>query len=324
MLLNDTDTKLLDLLQLSFPLTVQPYADIASRLGLSEGEVIAAIRRLKQDGIIRLIAPVFDTKCLGYKTTLAALKVSQDNMEKAAGIIQNHQGISHGYERDNDFNLWITLATTGDIKAELVNLAELTGAEQYFSMPAVKLFKLRALFIMGTDSEKKNSGNHNHMNYQQECNISPEDRMIINEIQQDLPLVSHPFAQMSARLGLGENEFILHCTSLLQRRIMRRFGAALNHHKAGFTANAMTCWIVPAEKVDTIGKKLALLPQVSHCYERETNPLWQYNIFAMIHGHIREECRKTAESISSETGITDCLMLFSTREIKKARIKYPV
>jgi len=323
MIIKDSDKKLVDLLQLSFPLTVQPYADIGSRLGIGEEGVIATIKRLKQEGIIRLIGPVFNARCLGYKTTLAAMKVSRSNMEKAAGVIQNHRGISHGYERDNYFNLWITLATAGDIEAELARLAELIGAEQYFSLPAVKLFKLRALFIMGADSKEKNSVN-NFIGYKQQVSLSPKDRLIINEIQQDLPLVSHPFAQMSAKTGLGENEFISRCVSLLQRGIMRRFGAALNHRKAGFTANAMTCWIVPADKVDTIGEKLSLQSQVSHCYKRKTNPLWQYNLFAMIHGHSQEECREVAEKVSLESGLNNYVMLFSTREIKKTRILYPL
>jgi len=324
MILNDSGKKLVDLLQSSFPLTMQPYADIGSKLGISEEEVIAIINRLKQEDIIRRIGPIFNAKRLGYKTTLAAMRVNESNIEKATRIIQEHRGISHGYERDNYLNLWITLAAAGDIEAELAKLAELIGAEKYFSLPAVKLFKLRPLFIMGADSKERNSGNQNHIDYQQEGRLSPEDRMIINEIQQDLPLVSHPFAQMSVKLELDESEFLSRCISLLQRSIMRRFGAALNHRKAGFTANAMTCWSTPADKVDAIGKKLSLQPQVSHCYERKTNPLWQYNLFAMIHGHGKEECRKVAEKVSLESGLNNYVMLFSTREIKKTRIKYPV
>jgi len=323
MVMNDSDKKLVDLLQLSFPLTAQPYADIGLELGVCEEEVIAAIDRLKQEGIIRLIAPVFNNKSLGYKTTLAALKVNDNNIEKAAKVIQNHDGISHGYERDNNFNLWITLATTGDIETELAELAELTEAEQYFSLPAVKLFKLRALFIMGAGNEEKNSAN-DAMAYKQQGSLLPKDRLVINAVQKDLPLVNRPFAQIADAACLEEDEFLEICNSLLQRRIMRRFGAALNHRKAGFTANAMTCWIAPADNVDVIGKKLALLPQVSHCYERKTNPLWRYNLFAMIHGRSRKECREAAEKISSESGITDCVILFSTREIKKTRVKYTV
>jgi len=323
MVMNDSDKKLADLLQMSFPLTAQPYADIGLKLGVSEEEVISAIKRLKQEGVIRLIAPVFNNKFLGYKTTLAALKVNDNNMEKAALFIRGHEGISHAYERDNSFNLWITLATAGDIDEELAKLAELTEAEQYFSLPAVRLFKLRALFIMGAGNEEENSAN-DAIAYNQKVSLSSKDRLVINAVQKDLPLISHPFAQIADAAGLEEDGFLEICNSLMRRGIMRRFGAALNHRKAGFTANAMTCWIAPADKVDAIGKKLALLSQVSHCYERKTNPLWQYNLFAMIHGHSKKECRETADGISSESGIADCVMLFSTREINKTRVKYLV
>jgi DNA-binding Lrp family transcriptional regulator len=129
---------------------------------------------------------------------------------------------------------------------------------------------------------------------------------------------------MSARVGLDENGFLSHCASLLRRGIMRRFGAALNHRRAGFVANALTCWAAPADKLDSLGERLALQPQVSHCYQRKANPLWQYNLFAMIHGQTGEECREVAQSISSETGIKDYVLLFSTREIKKTRVKYLV
>jgi len=323
MILNNTDAELLDLLQLSFPLTVQPYADIALSLGVSEQEVISSIKKLKQEGLIRLIAPVFNAKRLGYNTTLAALNVSLDNMKKADGIIQSHKGISHAYERDNNFNLWITLATTEDIDRELEKLAGAVGAEQYFSLPSLKMFKLRAFFIVGNGRDN-NGGIDNPADYKGRSFLSPEDRLVINTVQQDLPLVSHPFEQMSIAAGLDEISFISYCNSLLQRKIMRRFGAALNHRKAGFTSNTMTCWQVSTDNVYDIGKKLSLLPQVSHCYERKSNPLWQYNLFTMIHGHSEAKCRETAEGISSETGITDYVMLFSTREIKKKRIKYPV
>jgi DNA-binding Lrp family transcriptional regulator len=105
---------------------------------------------------------------------------------------------------------------------------------------------------------------------------------------------------------------------------MRRFGAAVNHRKAGFAANAMTCWAAPPEKVVAAGQKLASWREVSHCYERKTNPLWRYNLFAMIHAHTEEACREIAAKVSAQTGLTDYVMLFSTREFKKTRVKYLV
>ena len=86
----------------------------------------------------------------------------------------------------------------------------------------------------------------------------------------------------------------------------------------------MTCWVVPPEKVDAAGQELASLAEVSHCYERKTNPLWTYNLFAMIHGDSLEACQDIANDISRRIGLTDCILLLSTKEFKKTRVKYLV
>ena len=98
----------------------------------------------------------------------------------------------------------------------------------------------------------------------------------------------------------------------------------INHRRVGFKANAMTCWVAPPEKVEAAGQKLASLREVTHCYERKTNPFWQYNLFAMIHGHSRKECLEVANKVSTETGLINRVLLFSTKEFKKVRIKYLV
>ena len=103
---------------------------------------------------------------------------------------------------------------------------------------------------------------------------------------------------------------------------MRRYGASIEHLNVGFTANAMTCWVAPAEVVEAAGRKVAALGEVSHCYERKTDPLWPYNLFAMTHGHTREVCQAIADKISRETGLDEYVLLFSIREIKKVRVRY--
>ena len=127
---------------------------------------------------------------------------------------------------------------------------------------------------------------------------------------------------MAASLSMDVEQFLAQCRSLQQRGIIRRFGAAINHNRVGFKANAMTCWVVPPDMVDIAGQKLASLREVSHCYERKTSSLWRYNLFAMIHGHTREDCQNIASNISREIGLTDYVLLFSTKEFKKTRSKY--
>ena len=125
---------------------------------------------------------------------------------------------------------------------------------------------------------------------------------------------------------MDTDKFLSHCQTLLQRGIMRRFSASINHSKLGFTANAMACWNMPSDIIEAAGEKIARFPEVSHCYVRQTSPLWPYNLFAMMHATSRKTCQAIADRVRSETGLSkyNLVLLFSTREIKKTRVRYTV
>ncbi|TET41826.1 MAG: Lrp/AsnC family transcriptional regulator [Dehalococcoidia bacterium] len=325
--LDSIDRKLLNLVQVEFPLTKEPYADLGARLGIGGDEVIHRIEQLKAKGIVRQISPVLDARSLGYQITLVAMRVAEDQLDKAERLITKHTGISHGYERDHYFNLWFTLAIppTADIETELQQLTSPIDVEAIFALPAIKLFKIGAYFDMGEDSQSAaETVTQPDGILPQKVELSQIDRLIINELQQDLPLIPRPFADMLARLGMDVEDFLAQCQSLRQRAVMRRFGAAVNHKRAGFKANGMACWVAPPNMVEVVGQKLASLREVSHCYERKTNLLWRYNLFAIIHGHTREACQEIASKVSGETGLKDYVLLFSTKEFKKVRVKYLV
>jgi DNA-binding Lrp family transcriptional regulator len=312
MKLNRLETGLLDLIQAGFPLSGEPYAELGRRLGISQDEVIEHIKKLEAAGIVREIGPVLDSRRLGYQTTLVAMKVSQDYLEKASQIINEHPGISHGYEREHHFNLWFTLSLPpqADLEAGIQRLATAIGAGAAFSLPVLKQFKIGTHLGGGE--------------LPQPAELSATDRRVINELQNDLPLTPAPFGEMAARLNMDVAEFLARCQSLLQRGVMRRFGASVNHREVGLKANVMACWVVPSEMVDVAAQKLVNLGEVSHCYERKTNSLWRYNLFAMIHSHTREACQEIADRVSRESEFEDYVLLFSSREIKKKRVKYLV
>jgi len=326
MKLDSLDRKLLNLLQAEFPLTGEPYAELGQQTGLDTEEVMQRISRLKEKGIIRMISPVMDPGSLGYRTTLAAMKVAKADLEKAQKVIAGHPGVSHGYEREHRFNVWFTLALppAADIDTELENLSRAAGAEAAFSLPAIKVFKLAAYFAIDDDGQNAPASHRGAVHPAGRVELSSTERLLINALQQDLPLVPAPFTAMAGHAGISVEQFLAGCRALQQRGVIRRFSAMVNHNHIGFTANAMTCWSCPPEITDIAGQKLASLKEVSHCYERETNPLWQYNLFAMIHGRSREACETIADNVSSETGLTDCVVLYSTREFKKTRVKYQV
>jgi len=144
MVLDSIDRKLLNLVQVEFPLTREPYADIGQKLDIDGKEVICRLKRLKAGGIIRQIGPVFDARRLGYQSTLVAMRIGDTDLDKVERIINQHPGVSHGYERDHYFNLWFTLAVSPevDIETELAQLTASFDAEAVFSLPAVKVFKI--------------------------------------------------------------------------------------------------------------------------------------------------------------------------------------
>ena len=317
--------RLLGLLQSGFPMSREPYADLGAKLGIGGDDVVSLIREMKTAGIVRQISPVLDARKLGYQSTLVALMINKGHLTGAERYIAAHPGISHGYQREHAFNIWATLSVPpgADLRAELEDLSSRTGAESIFALAAVRVFKLRTNF--GADEEAGKDS------FIQEDNflpgpvaLSPADRKIINLLQRDLPLCHDPFAPLAADLEMSVPSLLRDCRSLLKRSIIRRYGASINHYNAGFKANAMTCWAVPPGQVDLAGRQMAGLRQVSHCYERETNKLWHYNMFAMVHSQSKVACLRVIEKICGDIDISDYVALFSTREFKKTRVVYRV
>ena len=285
------------------------------------------IERLKTAGIIRQIGPVFDTKRIGYQTTLVGMRVEPAKLPYAAQVIKVHPGVSHGYERGHDFNFWFTLTMPdrAGIESELQGLGTEIEAKAILNLPALRVFKIGAFFDLVGDNWSMPDTNSNCATAShKDSNLSLEDRAVINELQQDLPLTEKPFESMAARLEMDVNDFLNRCQFLKQRGIMRRFSASVRHGSLGFAANAMACWKTPPSMVENAGKKIAMLQEVSHCYERRTDTLWPYNLFAMIHADKKQTCRDIAKKLSREIGLDEYVLLFSTKEFKKVRIKYLV
>jgi DNA-binding Lrp family transcriptional regulator len=320
--LDTLDRRLLNAIQADFPLTEKPYADLGNRLGISADEVLSCLTQLKAEHIVRMIGPVIDARRLGFESSLVAAKVSEDRIEHAEQIISQHPGVSHGYERNHQFNIWFTLAVRqqDDIDAELEKINREIGAEKIISLKSIKVYKIGAYFDMEGDSGAP-APNKSSL-AAKPLQLSQIDKAIINELQQDLPLTSTPFNAIAGRVGLEVGPFLLKCRSLIREGAIRRFSASINHRQAGFSANAMSCWAVPSDRVDGIGGKLAGLKEVSHCYERQTNLDWRYNLFAMVHGHSKENCQEIIDRICKETGLYDSIVLYSTKEFKKQRVKY--
>ncbi|RLJ70843.1 DNA-binding Lrp family transcriptional regulator [Hydrogenivirga caldilitoris] len=313
--------ELLKEIQSNIPIVSRPFKYLGERLGVDEGEVIKAVKSLKEEGIIRQVSPIYDTKAAGYDSSLVAFKVPRDRILEVAKLVNTHPGVSHNYEREHDFNLWFTLAVPPDGEMSLEEtvslLAKLGKVEGYVVLRTLKTYKI------GVKLDYKELTEREEVKIQdrKKTQLTELEKEVIRVSQKDIPLVEAPFAELAKTLGVTEEEFLQTLRVLQNKGVMRRFSAILFHRRAGFRANGMAVWRVPEDRIDQIGIHLASYKSVSHCYWRTTNQHWSYNLFSMIHGKTKEEVLSFVEKVGEEVGIYDRETLFSTREFKKRRVE---
>ena len=315
--------EILSRIQKKFPLVAKPFEAIANELGISEDEVLAILQEEKANNIIRQTSAIFDTKRLGYTSSLVAFKIAPEKIDAAVEIINAHPGISHNYERNHDFNIWFTLAVAPDSKLGLEKtleiLAKATEADDYIMLPTLKLFKISVkLNTTGKDEKKEKVKKVKHT----EIEMTPLYHAVIKRAQYDIAIESEPFKQTIDELGISYERFFTILVELQEAGIMRRFASILNHRKAGFNANAMVVWDVDAENGEAIGESAAAFSAVSHCYLRPKYANWPYNLFTMVHGKTTEETNAIIEEMAGEINAKSHMPLYSSREFKKVRIEY--
>jgi DNA-binding Lrp family transcriptional regulator len=310
-------------MQNAFPMIERPFEAVAQKLGTSEEEVLAIVQKLKDEKIIRQTSAIFDTKRLGYTSSLVAFKVDADKVDTAADIINQHPGVSHNYLRNHDYNIWFTMAVAPDSKLGLEKtieiLKEQTGAQDAITLPTLKMFKISVkMDTTGKRAKKEKVKKLAH----KEIEITPEYIAVIKELQKDITVTKEPYKEAIERLGMSYERFFEIANALKDAGVMRRFATILNHRKAGFGANAMSVWVVPEDEGEKIGREMAEFSAVSHCYLRPSYPNWPYNLFAMVHGKSQEECDSLIEEMAKESGLTEYGKLYSTVEFKKQRLVY--
>jgi len=315
--------EILSRIQKNFPLSPKPFEVIASELGTTQKEVLEILNQQKDAGVIRQTSAIFDTKRLGYKSSLVAFKVDGKDIDETVAFLNTHPGISHNYERNHSFNIWFTIAVAPDSKLGLEKtvalLAQKTGVEEYILLPTLKLFKINVkLNTTGKDATKEKVKKVQHKSIE----LTQLHKDVIMLAQHDIAFVEEPFLEIVQKLNIDYDTFFSILQELQESGVMRRFASILNHRKAGFNANAMVVWDIDEAKGEEIGKNAAAFSAVSHCYLRPKYPNWPYNLFTMVHGKTKEETNTIIEQMAQEIPNKGYMPLYSSREFKKVRIEY--
>lgn len=324
--LSDLATAFLNRYQGGFPLTAaRPFAAMAAALDAREADLLATVRALVADGRLSRFGPIFDASRLGGGQTLAALEVPEARFDEVAAGVNALPGVAHNYRREHRLNMWFVVAapTPGQVSDTLATIKHDTDLRVY-NFPKLHEFYLGLWLAFDADGRvdtvpvpvvaRANTGQV----------LDEVDYRLVNATQSGLPLVKDPLSTLAEAVGLDRGQVVERLQAMHDSGAIRRIGAVPNHYRLGLRGNGMTVWDVPDAVAVELGERVGALSFVSHSYLRPRYPgIWPYNLFAMVHGHGRDEVIEKAAQVA-EILEPYCLandVLFSSEVLKKTGLR---
>ena len=141
------------------------------------------------------------------------------------------------------------------------------------------------------------------------------DRRLLELVNQELPLVAEPFAELGQRLGMSATETIERLRRLKAAGHIRRIGATIAPAGLGWYSTLCACEI-PAESLDAYAATVNALAEVTHNYLREGSPnCW----FTLITPDRATALTKIAE-LESQLGVE--ISEYPARRVFKIRAQF--
>jgi AdoMet-dependent heme synthase len=152
--------------------------------------------------------------------------------------------------------------------------------------------------------------------------VDQTDLLLLDALQDDIPLVSRPFEAIAARLGLPEDEVIRRVKELQVRGIVRGLSPVLESRQVGLSATTLVALRVPEEKIGEIARLINAYPEVSHNYRRDH----AYTLWFTVAGKDERRVREIVQEIKHRAGLGDgdILELPTVRRFKiDVRFSFP-
>ncbi|WP_306144025.1 Lrp/AsnC family transcriptional regulator [Roseibium sp. MMSF_3412] len=124
------------------------------------------------------------------------------------------------------------------------------------------------------------------------------DRRLINRLQDDLPLVPHPFASLGEELGLTEENIVDRIRQLRDDGLLTRFGPFFDAEALG-GAFCLCAMSVPEDRFEDVLTKVNAHAEVAHNYERDH----ELNMWFVLATEQRGDIMRTAKDIEHDTGL---------------------
>lgn len=148
--MDELDSRILNALQNDFPIARCPYQSIACKLQISCEKLLGRVQKLNADGVIRRIGVSINSRKFGFSSTLAAISIDPENVQKASEAISKFHEVTHSYLRNDKFNIWFTIIASSNERIEQILeqiRTELSlQPNRILNLPMKRLFKLDTKF----------------------------------------------------------------------------------------------------------------------------------------------------------------------------------
>lgn len=128
--------------------------------------------------------------------------------------------------------------------------------------------------------------------------LDATDRLLINRLQDGLPLTHDPFSPVAREAGIPETEVVDRIAALREIGAITRFGPFLDAEAMG-GAFCLCAMAVPADRFDEVMTLVNAHAQVAHNYERQH----KLNMWFVLACERPEEIAAAAAEIEGETGL---------------------
>ncbi len=311
--------RLLMELQYGFPLTLEPYRDLAERLGVETSKLVEEVRRLIEEGIVKRVGFHFNVRSVGVKPVLIGVRADAEEAVERLGMVE---GVTHAYLRDHPrLNLWVVARVRSlEEAADLAKSLSVDGTT-WTLFPSTRTLKLSVKYDLYEGVSK--AGPYSRV---RENPPPPESFGIPRGVARRLarlPVVCRPYRGLAREVGLAEEELLGRVRAMLEAGTLLDPGAALDGWRLGFRSNAMTV----TEASEQVCNCIASSPYTTHVVERtvyhaEPGSEWRERMcFFMVHGVSRQKTLAAVKTILTSCGVEPIAVLFSQEDLLPGRVR---
>jgi siroheme decarboxylase len=147
------------------------------------------------------------------------------------------------------------------------------------------------------------------------------DIRILDALQQDIPLVSHPWEEIAGRLGITEPVLLARLEQLRSSGILRGISPILESRPLGLTAATLVALPVPEERIHEVAALISQYPEVSHNFRRNH---W-YSVWFTLSAKDEGALHAVLDEILTRTGFShDGILNLPTTKKIKIDVRFPL